>query len=611
MCGIVAAVAKNNVVPTLLECLKKLEYRGYDSAGLAVLMPQGELQRRRAVGKIAGLEKNLEKEPLQGGTGIAHTRWATHGAPSETNAHPHFSSNNTIAIVHNGIIENYAELRDSLISEGYKFYSETDTEVIAHLIHKYFQQTKDFLIAVHKTASELEGMYALAILNSAEPERLIAVRSGSSLVAGLGKNGNFLASDTIALANVVEDFVYLEEGDLADITKSGIVIYDQDLHKVERTWQKMPHYVSAIDRGSYKHFMQKEIFSQPEAIADTLEGRLEAAEILDDVFTTKAIGIFPKIRQIQIIACGTSYHAGLLARYWLEEIAKTPCQVDIASEFRYKKTPVLPGTLLIAVSQSGETADTLAVVRRSKEMGYLACLAITNVASSALMREADLSFLTHAGIEIGVAASKTFTTQLVAFLLLALALGKHHGLDKSAQVHLIQQLKHLPIAIEETLALNDVVKKLAQSLVQKKNALFLGRGLCYPIALEGALKMKEISYIHAEAYAAGELKHGPLALVDQDMPVVVLAPPDDLIAKLQSNIKEVEARDGQLVVFTSNTEAFEKMPNLILIKMPKVPREIAPIVYTVPLQLLAYHVAVLKGTDVDQPRNLAKSVTVE
>jgi len=611
MCGIVAAVARNNVVPTLLECLKKLEYRGYDSAGLAVLMPQGELQRRRVVGKIVGLEKAIEREPLQGGTGIAHTRWATHGAPSESNAHPHFSSNDNIAIVHNGIIENYAELRDSLISEGYKFFSETDTEVIAHLIHKYFQQTKDFLVAVHKASLELEGMYALAILNSAEPERLIAVRSGSSLVAGKCKNGYFLASDTIALANVVDDFVYLEEGDLVDISKGGIAIYNKNLQKVEHAWHKMPQVISAIERGDYKHFMQKEIFSQPEAIADTLEGCLETSDISDDIFTTKAIEIFPKIRQIQIIACGTSYHAGLLARYWLEEIAKTPCQVDIASEFRYKKTPVLPGTLLIAVSQSGETADTLAVVRRSKEMGYLACLAITNVASSALMREADLSFLTHAGIEIGVAASKTFTTQLVAFLLLALALGKHYGLDKSAQVHLIQQLKHLPIAIEEALALNDVVKKLAQSLVQKKNALFLGRGLCYPIALEGALKMKEISYIHAEAYAAGELKHGPLALVDPDMPVVVLAPPDDLIAKLQSNIKEVEARDGQLIIFTSSVEIFNSMSNITLIKMPKVQREIAPIVYTVPLQLLAYHVAVLKGTDVDQPRNLAKSVTVE
>ena len=614
MCGIVGAISKNNVVPTLLECLKRLEYRGYDSAGVAVIeSPNNNLRRLRSVGKIDSLNKKLEEESLSGNTGIAHTRWATHGAPTEFNAHPHFSSN-TFALVHNGIIENYQELRENLIKSGYKFSSETDTEVIAHSIHKNYEKKSDFLSAVYETSKELTGMYSLAIIHSLEPNRIIAVRRGSSLVVGLSENDGeyFLASDRIALAKVVNKIIYLEDGDFVDLNSAGISIYNSDLQPVTRQIQISSSMADAADRGKYKHYMLKEIFEQPEVLASTLEDRLQPNCIDDNIFGINAENIFPKVERVQIIACGTSYHAGLVGSYWLGEYANLPCKVDIASEFRYKKNPTDKNTLLIAISQSGETADTLAVIRQAKNMGYLACLAICNVDESSLMREADLQFLTRAGTEIGVAATKTFTAQLIAMFLLAIAIGKYHGLEKTLTARLIQFLKHLPGFVEEALNLNDQIKLLAENFVAKQHVLYLGRGPLYPIALEGALKMKEISYIHAEAYAAGELKHGPLALIDKNMPVIVLAPNDTLLSKLQSNIKEVEARGGELIIFTdSNLENFPQGKNITIINMPKAPPEIAPIIYTIPLQILAYGVAVLKGTDVDQPRNLAKSVTVE
>jgi len=597
MCGIVGAIAKSNVVPLLLDCLKRLEYRGYDSAGIAVLEPQGGLKRLRAVGKIDVLAQALQKKPLYGNTGITHTRWATHGAPTEANAHPHFSGN-SIAVVHNGIIENYQELRTQLQSKGYQFSSETDTEVIAHSIHKHYLAKADFLFAVHNTVQELVGMYALAIINDSEPNRIIAVRSGSPLVIGLGTNTGecFLASDCMALSKITQDFIYLEEGDIADLSPAGVTIYNSKLQPVTRQIHVLASANDAADRGHYQHHMLKEIFEQPRAIANTLEHYPETTSL-----ASKTLSV---AKCIQFVACGTSYHAGLLGKYWLEELVNIPCQVDVASEFRYKKHPVEPNTLLIAISQSGETADTLAVVRQAKTMGYLGCLAICNVEESSLVRESDVKFLTRAGIEIGVASTKAFTTQLAAILLLTLTLGNQ-------EAHLMQQLKLLPNLIEEALLLNNQIKVLAEEFVAAQHALFLGRGAYCPIAMEGALKMKEISYIHAEAYAAGELKHGPLALIDKNLPVIVLAPNNNLFPKLQSNIQEVEARGGKMVIVTDNVAAFASKPNISIIPMPKMPEEIAPVVYTIPLQLLAYHVALLKGSDIDQPRNLAKSVTVE
>lgn len=610
MCGIVGAVAKIDIVTTLLNCLQCLEYRGYDSSGIAVLEAPQVLRRLRAVGKIDNLRTALQDFPLTGKVGIVHTRWATHGAPTEANAHPHFSQNE-IAVVHNGIIENYYELREELQREGYEPQSETDSEVIAHLIHKYYQITHDLLQAVHLARQRLSGMYAIAVIHVSEPNRLIGVRQGSSLVVGFGENGHFIASDCVALISVAEKFIYLQEGDLVDVFDSQVVIYDSECRLVEREPQVLHFNSDATERGAYKHYMQKEIFEQPCAVANTFAECLQQNFILNDIFGVAAKDIFPKVKRIQIVACGSSYYAGLVARYWFESIANLPCRVDIASELRYQKTVLEQGTLLVAISQSGETADTLAVVRQAREVGYLAWVAISNVAASALMREADLAFLTHAGIEIGVASTKTFTTQLVALFLLSITLGQYNGLDERRTLQLTQALKNLPAQLEQTLAFDAVLQSLAQKFINKQHALYLGRNNCYPIALEGALKMKEISYIHAEAYPAGELKHGPLALVDENMPVVVLLPKDDLVAKMESNIKEVQARRGEVIVFADSSLDCSELGDVTVIKMPEVLKEVAPIVYTLPLQLLAYHTAVQKGADVDQPRNLAKSVTVE
>lgn len=612
MCGIVGAIAERNVVPLLLECLKRLEYRGYDSAGIAVLPNDSDkLQRLRQVGKIDILAKALQNHVLAGNTGIAHTRWATHGAPTENNAHPHFSREE-IGIVHNGIIENHQEIREELIASGYKFASETDTEAVVHNVHKLYNEGADFLTAVHQTITRLEGMYSLVMVHSKESNRLIAVNNGNAVVIGIGEGKErFIASDRLALTRVAKQFIYLEEGDLVDIQGPEISIYDSSLHKVERPIHTVSADYDAADRGIYKHYMQKEIFEQPKAIADTLFDRLDPLQIADDIFGEEAREIFSKVQRVHIAACGTSYHAGLVARYWLEEFANLPCQVDIASELRYQHIIAEPNTLLVVISQSGETADILALLRQSKKTNYLSRLAICNVVESSLARESDLKFFTRAGAEIGVASTKAFTAQLASLLLLALALGKHNGLSQKLSSRLIQELKHLPSAVETCLALDGKMAELAGQFADKEHAIYLGRGTCYPIALEGALKMKEISYIHAEAYAAGELKHGPLALVDKHMPVVVLAPNNDLLAKVKNNIKEIEARGGQLFIFTDSAVDLQDKQNFTVIKIPSLTKEIAPIVYTVPLQLLAYHVALLKGTDIDQPRNLAKSVTVE
>ncbi len=609
MCGIVGAISERNVVPILLEGLKKLEYRGYDSAGVAVIDKKG-MQRLRVKGKVSALASALKKTPVKGHIGIAHTRWATHGKPSKANAHPHVSRN-MIAVVHNGIIENHDELRQQLQQDGYKFTSETDTEVIAHLMHKQFLQTGDLKTAVRHTIKLLNGAYALAIINIKEPNHIIAVRSGSPLVVGLGIEENFLASDYLALLPVTQKFMYLEEGDLADISKEDVTIYSAANRKVKRKVHVYDGAHETATRGKFKHFMQKEIFEQPKAITNTLAERIGSDTVLNQIFGTNANAIFKKIQNIQIVACGTSYHAGLVARYWIEKYCGLQCQVEIASEIRYRKTVVKPDTLFVTISQSGETADTLAALRQAKTLGYKYTLAICNVPESSLVRESDLVFMTKAGPEIGVASTKAFTTQLTALLLLTIAIGKHHGLSADKEAHLVHQLHKLPRLIKKTLALDAAIEKLAEQFAEKHHAFFLGRGTQYPVAMEGALKLKEISYIHAESYPAGELKHGPLALIDKDTPVIVVAPNNKLLEKLVSNIHEVRARGGKLYVFADKDINMPEEPDLKIIPMPQIPKAIAPIVYTVPLQLLAYHVAVLKGTDVDQPRNLAKSVTVE
>lgn len=609
MCGIVGAISERNVVPILLEGLKKLEYRGYDSAGIAVINKKG-MHRLRVKGKVSALGNALKKTPVKGPIGIAHTRWATHGKPSKANAHPHVSRN-TIAVVHNGIIENHDELRQQLQQDGYKFTSQTDTEVIAHLMHKQFLQTGDLKTAVRHTIKLLNGAYALAIINIKEPDHIIAVRSGSPLVVGLGIEENFLASDYLALLPVTQKFMYLEEGDLADISKEDVTIYSAANRKVKRKVHVYDGVHETATRGKFKHFMQKEIFEQPKAIANTLAERIGSDTVLNQIFGTNANTIFKKIQNIQIVACGTSYHAGLVARYWMEKYCGLQCQVEIASEIRYRKTVVKPDTLFVTISQSGETADTLAALRQAKTLGYKYTLAICNVPESSLVRESDLVFMTKAGPEIGVASTKAFTTQLTALLLLTIAIGKHHGMSADKEAHLVHQLHKLPRLIKKTLALDAAIEKLAEQFAEKHHAFFLGRGTQYPVAMEGALKLKEISYIHAESYPAGELKHGPLALIDKDTPVIVVAPNNKLLEKLISNIHEVRARGGKLYVFADKDINMPEEPDLTIIPMPIIPKAIAPIVYTVPLQLLAYHVAVLKGTDVDQPRNLAKSVTVE
>ncbi|MEH8044744.1 glutamine--fructose-6-phosphate transaminase (isomerizing) [Gallibacterium anatis] len=610
MCGIVGAVAQRDVAEILIQGLHRLEYRGYDSAGVAVVDANHNLQRVRRVGKVKALDEAVEKQPLIGGTGIAHTRWATHGEPSETNAHPHMSGD--IAVVHNGIIENYQELKAELQQRGYQFVSQTDTEVIAHLVHWEFDHCHDLLKAVQQAVTQLTGAYGMVVMHRQQPEHLIVARSGSPLVIGYGVGENFLASDQLALLNVTRRFSFLEEGDVAEITRRSVTIYNRLGEKVERPISESNLEQDAADKGQFRHFMQKEIFEQPTAIINTLEGRIAHDSVIVESIGSKAKSILENVKHVQIVACGTSYNSGMVARYWFEALAGVSCDVEIASEFRYRKFVTRPNSLLLTLSQSGETADTLAALRLAKEKGYMAAMTICNVAGSSLVRESDLAFMTRAGVEIGVASTKAFTTQLVSMLMLVVAIGKLNGsISPEKEKEIVQALHTVPTDIEKALVFDKQIEKLAEDFAEKHNALFLGRGEFYPIAMEAALKLKEISYIHAEAYAAGELKHGPLALIDADMPVIVVAPNNDLLEKVKSNIEEVRARGGQLYVFADAEAGFQDSDNMKIITMPKVNEITAPIYYTVPMQLLSYYVAIIKGTDVDQPRNLAKAVTVE
>lgn len=610
MCGIVGAVAQRDVAEILINGLHRLEYRGYDSAGVAVVDPNHELHRVRCLGKVKALDEAVAVKPLIGGTGIAHTRWATHGEPSEANAHPHTSGN--FAVVHNGIIENHEELRELLKSRGYVFNSQTDTEVIAHLVNWEMRTASNLLEAVQKTVKQLTGAYGMVVLDREHPEHLVAARSGSPLVIGLGIGENFLASDQLALLSVTRRFIYLEEGDIAEITRRTVDIYDTNGQKVEREVHESNLENDAAEKGKFRHFMQKEIYEQPNALINTMEGRILHNNVIVDAIGNGAAEILEKVEHIQIVACGTSYNAGMTARYWFEALAGVSCDVEIASEFRYRKFVTRPNSLLVTISQSGETADTLAALRLAKEKGYMAALTICNVSSSSLVRESDLAFMTRAGVEVGVASTKAFTTQLAALLMLVTAIGKVKGnISNKQEVEIVKALQSLPAEIEKALAFDKDIEALAEDFAEKNHALFLGRGEFYPIAMEASLKLKEISYIHAEAYAAGELKHGPLALIDADMPVIVVAPNNELLEKVKSNIEEVRARGGQLYVFADKEAGFTASEGMKIITMPKVNEIIAPIFYTVPMQLLSYHVALIKGTDVDQPRNLAKSVTVE
>lgn len=606
MCGIVGAVAQRDVAEILVDGLHRLEYRGYDSAGVAVLNSEHNMQIVRRVGKVKALDDALAASPLLGGTGIAHTRWATHGEPSETNAHPHRSGK--IAVVHNGIIENYEELKVVLQERGYVFQSQTDTEVIAHLVEWELRSASSLLEAVQKTVVQLRGAYGTVVMNQEEPEHLIVARSGSPLVIGYGMGENFLASDPLALLSVTRRFAYLEEGDVAEITRHSVDIYTRDGKKVEREIHEGNFEQDAADKGQYRHYMQKEIFEQPVAIMNTLDGRIENGKVKIDAIGANAEEILKKVEHIQIVACGTSYNAGMVARYWFESIAGIACDVEIASEFRYRKFVTRPNSLLVTISQSGETADTLAALRLAKESGFMAAMTICNVGTSSLVRESDFAFMTRAGVEVGVASTKAFTTQLTCLLLLTVAVGRLKGnLAETQETQIVQSLQRLPAQIESALVFDKDIEKLSEDFADKHHTLFLGRGEFYPIAMESALKLKEISYIHAEAYAAGELKHGPLALIDSNMPVIVVAPENDLLEKVKSNIEEVRARGGQLYILADH-DAGLGYKTLVF---PKVDEVTAPIFYTVPLQLLSYHVALIKGTDVDQPRNLAKSVTVE
>ncbi|MDD5215654.1 MAG: glutamine--fructose-6-phosphate transaminase (isomerizing) [Methylococcales bacterium] len=609
MCGIVAGIAQRNVIPILLEGLKRLEYRGYDSAGLAVLH-ENKIVRQRAVGKVSGLESLLKENPTSGNIGIAHTRWATHGKPSKENAHPHVSCN-TVAVVHNGIIENHEQLRTEQRRNNYEFTSETDTEVIVHEIYHALKTSSDLLHAVKATVPKLEGAYALAIMSSDEPDTLIACRKGSPLVIGVGIGEYFVASDVAALLPVTQRFIFLEEGDIAAIKIDSLTIYDAQNNVVQRAVKESQLKADAVEKGEYRHFMMKEIYEQPFAVSQTLEGRFLNQRVQDSAFGFEAAQIFDSIKSVQILACGTSYHAGLVARYWFEELARVPCNIEVASEFRYRHPVLAPDTLVVTISQSGETADTLAALKEAKRLGAKHALAICNVPESSLVRESDLVLLTRAGPEIGVASTKAFTTQLVSLMLLVLAVGRRFDLNETLEQHITDELFKLPRQMEEVLQLDKEIEILAERFAEKHHALFLGRGAHYPIAMEGALKLKEISYIHAEAYPAGELKHGPLALIDADMPVITVAPNNSLLEKLKSNMQEVSARGGQLIVFMDETLSSTPDENVQIIKVPQVDNYISPMLYTLPLQLLSYHVAVLKGTDVDQPRNLAKSVTVE
>ncbi|MDO6544374.1 glutamine--fructose-6-phosphate transaminase (isomerizing) [Photobacterium sanguinicancri] len=611
MCGIVGAVAQRDVAEILVEGLRRLEYRGYDSAGVAVVDQGGNLTRVRRLGKVQALADAVESNPVIGGTGIAHTRWATHGEPSEANAHPHVSGDH-IALVHNGIIENHEELRNLLTERGYCFVSQTDTEVIAHLVEWELRTAATLLEAVQKTVTQLEGAYGTVVMDRRDPERVVVARSGSPLVIGLGVGENFLASDQLALLNVTRRFMFLEEGDVAEITRREVNVFDDSGAPVEREVHESNLQQDAADKGQYRHYMQKEIYEQPSALINTMEGRITNDSVIVESIGSGAKDILEKVEHVQIIACGTSYNAGMVARYWFESMAGVSCDVEIASEFRYRKFVTRPNSLLLTLSQSGETADTLAALRLAKEKGYMSAITICNVAGSSLVRESDLAFMTRAGTEIGVASTKAFTTQLVAMLMFVTALGKEKGLiSAEKEREIVASLHQLPTQIEKALAFDKPIEQLAEDFADKHHALFLGRGEFYPIAMEASLKLKEISYIHAEAYAAGELKHGPLALIDADMPVIVVAPTNDLLEKLKSNIEEVRARGGLLYVFADSEAGFEACDGMKIITMPRVDDVIAPIFYTVPMQLLSYHVALIKGTDVDQPRNLAKAVTVE
>ena len=609
MCGIVGGIAQRNIVPILLEGLKRLEYRGYDSAGLAVIKDD-VIYRKRELGKVKGLEELLRKDPISGNIGIAHTRWATHGKPSTANAHPHVCRDK-VAVVHNGIIENHEQLRDSLINNGYDFTSETDTEVIVHELHQALESIDSLLTAVKQTITKLEGAYALGIISLTEPNTLVACRKGSPLVIGIGIGEYFIASDVAALLPVTQRFIFLEDGDVASISIDKLIIYDVNDYIVNRPIKESQLSADSIDKGHYRHYMLKEIYEQPFAISQALEGRFINNRLQESSFGHNASYVFDNIKSVQILACGTSYHAGLVARYWFEKLARVPCNIEVASEFRYRNPVLAEDTLIVTISQSGETADTLAALQEAKKLGAKYSLAICNVSESSLVRESDLVLMTRAGPEIGVASTKAFTTQLTTLMLLVIAIGRRFQLTDEVEQKITSALFRLPGKIEAVLKLDNDIKLLAEQFAEKQNALFLGRGSHYPIAMEGALKLKEISYIHAEAYPAGELKHGPLALIDADMPVITVAPNNSLLEKLKSNIQEVSARGGQLIVFMDETLGSSSDTNLQIIKVPQVENEISPIIYTIPLQLLSYHVAVLKGTDVDQPRNLAKSVTVE
>ncbi len=609
MCGIVGAVASRNVTGILVEGLMRLEYRGYDSAGVAVIDKDGALQIRKAVGKVKGLTDKLDSNPTQGFTGIAHTRWATHGKPTELNAHPHCSGD--IAVVHNGIIENHSELREELKAKGYEFVSETDTEVIAHLIHNLTSEGLSLIDALQAAVAQFDGAYALAVIDINRPNELVACRSGSPLVLGLGIEENFVASDQMALRQVTDRFVFLNEGDFVHLNDDKVAIYNIEGDLVDRDIHQLTDKAEVADKGQYRHYMLKEIFEQPTVLARTLQGRISKTKVLEAAFGADASGIFDKVEGVQIVACGTSYHAGLVAKYWMESIAAIPCQVEVASEYRYRKVFVPKNTLFVTISQSGETADTLAALKEAKKSDYLASLVICNAPNSSLVRESDLVFMTQAGPEIGVASTKAFTTQLIALQLLTIALGRRHGLSADQEAKMVAALATVPDEVAKALTLDTEIKITSEKFADKKHALFLGRGVEYPVAMEGALKLKEISYIHAESYPAGELKHGPLALVDADMPIVAVAPNNELMEKLKSNLEEVQARGGKLFVFSDQASAFPSSDDVTVINVHSVPDTIAPMVYTIPLQLLSYHVAIVKGTDVDQPRNLAKSVTVE
>ena len=611
MCGIVGVIAKREAVPILVEGLRRLEYRGYDSTGVAVAEDGGKLFLQRAVGKVASLSERLAKGSSHGHLGIAHSRWATHGGVTEANAHPHVSGGR-IAVIHNGIIENYESLRETLKDKGYAFTSETDTEVIAHLIHDLVRGRADLTAAVQNAVRQFHGAYAIVVLDAQVPDRIVAARIASPLVIGLGEGENFVASDVQALLPVTRTFQFLEEGDVADVRREGVTIYDAKGAKVQRKLHESTLSADAVERGSYAHYMLKEIHEQPRAIGDTLTERLSAHRVLEAALGPKAVKLLPAVKGVHIVACGTSYHAGLIARYYIEQGAALPCSVEVASEFRYRQPVVPPGTLFLAISQSGETADTLAALREAKKLGYLATLAICNVPESSMVREADLVLMTRAGPEIGVASTKAFTTQLAALGLLGILLARGNGLTSAQERRYVKQIAHVPEMVEKALELAPRIEQWAKRFADKHHALFLGRGPTFPVAMEGALKLKEISYIHAEAYAAGELKHGPLALVDADMPVVAVAPNNALLEKLKSNLQEVRARGGQLFVFADPDTGFKSEEGVEVMLMPEHIEPLqAPLVYTIPLQLLAYYTAVLRGTDVDKPRNLAKSVTVE